>query len=136
MNGEALQEAARQRAQNLPGATLYTFEEGWQAARVHTKWFMLMTRVPQHPRARDARAVAGQPVVIVKAEPNDAKALRDAHADITTGYHMNKKHWITLGPGDSLNEELVDELLTDSYRLVLETLPRAHRPVDPDDISA
>ncbi|MEB3366382.1 MmcQ/YjbR family DNA-binding protein [Saccharopolyspora mangrovi] len=132
MDGEALQEAARKCAQNLPGTDLYTFEEGWQAARVRTKWFMLMTTVPQHPRARDARAVAGQPVVIVKADPDDAVGLREAHVEITPGYHMNKKHWITLGPGDAITDELVDELVTDSYRLVLETLPRSQRPTDLD----
>jgi len=35
-------------------------------------------------------------------------------------------------PGPSLDEELVSELVTESYRLVVEKLPRAQRPVDPD----
>lgn len=134
MNGEALQKAARQCAENLPGSTLYTFAPGWQAARVGDKWFMLLTQVPRTPRPQEAKAVAGQLVIIVKAEPSDAAALREAYVDITAGYHMNKKHWITLGPGDSINKKLVEELVTDSYRLVLDTLPRSRRPIDPDTI--
>ncbi|NKF31127.1 MmcQ/YjbR family DNA-binding protein, partial [Pseudomonas sp. BGM005] len=46
-------------------------------------------------------------------------------------YHMNKRHWITLLPGPSLEDELVAELITESYRLVVEKLPKARRPVDP-----
>lgn len=136
MRGKALQEAAQQRAQNLPATTLYSFEPGWEACRVHEKWFMLMTEVPRHSRVRDARALAGQPVVIVKADPSDAAALREAYADITAGYHMNKRHWITLAPGDSIDAKLVEELVTESYRLVLDTLPRSRRPIDPETVGA
>ncbi len=41
---------------------------------------------------------------------------------ISPGYHMNKKHWITVESG---------ELVTDSYRLVVAHLPKAERPVGP-----
>ncbi len=136
MEGKALQEAAQQCAQNLPGTTLYSFEPGWETASVHEKWFMLMTEIPRHSRVRDARVVAGQPVVIVKATPSDAAALREAYADITAGYHMNKRHWITLAPGDSIDEKLVEELVIESYRFVLHTLPRSRRPVDPETVGA
>ena len=134
MNGKALQEAAQRCAQNLPATTLYSFEPGWEACRVHEKWFMLTTEVPRHSRVRDARVVAGQPVVIVKADPSDAATLREAYADIIAGYHMNKRHWITLAPGESIDAKLVEELVTESYRLVLDTLPRSRRPIDPETI--
>ena len=45
---------------------------------------------------------------------------------------MNKKHWITLSPGGHLHKSLVDDLVTESYLLVVENLPRAKRPVDPE----
>ena len=70
--------------------------------------------------------------VTLKSHPEDSVALRETFADIVPGYHMNKKHWITLMPGASLDEELVTELVTESYRLVVEKLPRAQRPIDPD----
>ncbi|QBI56217.1 MmcQ/YjbR family DNA-binding protein [Streptomonospora litoralis] len=56
--------------------------------------------------------------------------------DITAGYHMNKRHWITLAPGDSVDTKLVEELVTESYRLVLATLPRSRRPIAPEAVGA
>lgn len=44
---------------------------------------------------------------------------------------MNQRHWISLTPGPSLDEELVRELVTESYLLVVEKLPRAQRPIGP-----
>ncbi len=44
---------------------------------------------------------------------------------------MNKKHWISLRPGGTLPQDLVRELVTESYLLVVENLPRRRRPVDP-----
>jgi predicted DNA-binding protein (MmcQ/YjbR family) len=44
---------------------------------------------------------------------------------------MNKKHWITLEGGDAIGEELVKELVTESYRLVVGRLPKSQQPVDP-----
>ena len=68
---------------------------------------------------------------MLKADPRDAEALLEAFPQITPGYHMNKRHWITLTPGDGLGEEFVRELVTDPYLLVVEGLPRAQRPVEP-----
>lgn len=71
-------------------------------------------------------------MVTVKARPADSVALRESHHDISTGYHMNKRHWITVTPGGSIEPLLLDDLVTESYLLVVENLPRAKRPVDPD----
>ena len=75
--------------------------------------------------------VTNAPIVILKADPEDGEVLREQHEGITPGYHMNKKHWITLHPRDDLSKPLIDDLVTDSYLLVVENLPRAKRPVDP-----
>ncbi|WP_199609612.1 MmcQ/YjbR family DNA-binding protein [Flocculibacter collagenilyticus] len=32
----------------------------------------------------------------LKCDPDEANALRDIYSSITPGYHMNKKHWITI----------------------------------------
>ena len=42
----------------------------------------------------------------------------------------------TLSRPSTLVEDLVRELVTDSYLLVVEGLPRAQRPVDPDTFLA
>jgi predicted DNA-binding protein (MmcQ/YjbR family) len=80
---------------------------------------MLMTEVP------------GRPVVILKADPGEAHALREQYSRITPGYRMNKKHWITLESGEGVGKELVRELVADSYRLVVAHLPKAERPAGP-----
>jgi len=120
MNGEELQEHARARVQELPGADLeHPFGAGWDVYKVRNKVFMLLTDV------------TGQPIVILKTNPEDSKALQEQHADITPGYHMNKKHWITLHPSGDLQKQMIDDLVTESYLLVVENLPHAKRPVDP-----
>ncbi len=121
MDGSRLQQRARDRAEQLPGADLeHPFGADWDVFKVRGKVFLLLT------------AVTGEPIVTVKADPEDARALREQHARIAPGYHMNKRHWITLRPGEGLTDRLVDELVTDSYLLVVEKLPRAIRPVDPE----
>ena len=125
MDGIALQDIARARAEELPAAVMtHPFGPEYDVAKVVGKMFLLLTEV------------RGVPVVVLKAEPRDSVALRQAHPDITPGYHMNKRHWITLEPGGGLDAEFVRELVTDSYLLVVDGLPRAKRPVDPDTFLA
>lgn len=121
MDGDTLQQQARDRVEDLPGAELvYPFGPDWEVFKVRGKVNMLMTDV------------IGEPIVIVKADPENSKTLRENHRDITPGFHMNKKHWITLNPGETLQKNLVEDLVTESYLLVVENLPRAKRPVDPE----
>jgi predicted DNA-binding protein (MmcQ/YjbR family) len=56
--------------------------------------------------------------VVLKADPDNAVVLREQYADITPGYHMNKKHWITVQGGGTVDENLVKQLVTASYQLV------------------
>jgi predicted DNA-binding protein (MmcQ/YjbR family) len=120
MQSDTLQQHARDRAEELPGAGLeHPFGPDWEVFKVRGKVFMLLTEI------------TGEPIVIVKAAPEDGRALREQHEEITPGYHMNKQHWITLHPGGDLDEQLVEDLVTESYLLVVEKLPRAERPVDP-----
>ena len=69
--------------------------------------------------------------ISLKCDPALAVQLRSAHPEITPGYHMDKRHWISLHPGGSLGPDVVEELVTESYRLVVAGLPSAQRPVEP-----
>ncbi|WP_243076057.1 MmcQ/YjbR family DNA-binding protein [Microbacterium sp. SS28] len=121
MHDDPLSRYARDRADELPGAGLeHPFGPEWDVFKVRGKVFMLMT------------SSTGDPIVNLKVDPEDGKALREAYASITPGYHMNKRHWITLRPDGSLPKDLIDDLVTESYLLVVRNLPRAKRPVDPD----
>jgi predicted DNA-binding protein (MmcQ/YjbR family) len=117
----SLQARSATRADELPATKRTHRSSGdWELWKVGGKVFMLHTAMP------------GEPVVIVKADPADGQSLREAHAQITPGYHMNKKHWITLHPGGGIEPGLIDELVTESYLLVVEGLPNQKRPVDPE----
>jgi len=64
--------------------------------------------------------------VTLKADPEDARALVSTFPDVIPGYHMNKKHWISVDL-PSRTAPLA-ELIRDSYELVVAGLPRAKRP--------
>ncbi|MEU6339693.1 MmcQ/YjbR family DNA-binding protein [Streptomyces sp. NPDC046977] len=120
LDGEELQKIARDVTAELPGTDQeHRADPDWELHKVGGKVFMLMTDMP------------GRPVLILKADPGDATALRERYTDITPGYHMNKTHWITVQGGDAIDDKLVEELVTDSYRLVVAGLPKSRRPVDP-----
>ncbi|MEU8175509.1 MmcQ/YjbR family DNA-binding protein [Microbispora hainanensis] len=120
MDGQELQKIAGDYAAGFPGTGLERRSgPDWHLYKVRGKVFMLMTDMP------------GRPVVILKADPDDAAALREQYADITPGYHMNKRHWITLQGGGTVDGKLVKELVVDSYRLVVGGLPTSEQPVDP-----
>ena len=118
MNGHDLQLAAVARAKSLPDAALeHPFGPEWDVYKVRGRVFMLLTTLD------------GQPIVTLKVAPEDAKALCAEYEQIAPGYHMNKRHWITLSGGDAIDAALVDELVTESFLLVVEKLPRARRPI-------
>ena len=66
--------------------------------------------------------------VSVKGDPEESLALQAEFPQITPGYHLNKKHWITVVVGEGVPDELVEQLVHDSHRLVRPTIPRAPRP--------
>ncbi|MCT2357550.1 MmcQ/YjbR family DNA-binding protein [Brevibacterium casei] len=89
----------------------------------------------------------GVPSINLKIDPLDGEVLRDAYAEIAPGYHMSKKHWITVaGRGDpgeqgetseqgetesNFDADLLHDLVLESYCLVVAKLPVRDRPVDP-----
>ncbi|MFT3942210.1 MAG: MmcQ/YjbR family DNA-binding protein [Ancrocorticia sp.] len=122
MDGHHLRDIALSRALELPGSELYEFAPEVESVRVRGKWFMVLMEL------------RGQQIVNVKTDPEAGAALRDNYEHILPGYHMNKKHWITLTPGDSLDDALVRELVTESYLLIVSKLPKKQRPIVPREL--
>ena len=60
----------------------------------------------------------------LKCDPDRSVELRASHPGITPGFHMNKKHWNTLIMDNSINDELILELINHSYDLVVKSLTR------------
>jgi predicted DNA-binding protein (MmcQ/YjbR family) len=65
--------------------------------------------------------------VSLKCEPQLAEALREAHAAVIPGYHLAKRHWNTVIIDGSLTEQMIKDMIEDSYDLVVSKLPQADR---------
>ena len=65
--------------------------------------------------------------VSLKCEPRLAEALREARAAVIPGYHLNKRHWNTVIVDGSLPEQMVKDMIEDSYDLVVSGLPASRR---------
>ena len=65
--------------------------------------------------------------VSVKCEPELAVELRNSYPAIRPGYHLNKRHWNTITLDGSLPDQLVRDLIQDSYDLVADALPKRTR---------
>ncbi|GAA2355205.1 hypothetical protein SVIO_108770 [Streptomyces violaceusniger] len=71
LDGQELQKIAGDCVVGLPGTDLeHRFGPDWRLYKVRGKVFILMTEMP------------GRPVVILKAGPDDAAALREQYADV------------------------------------------------------
>ena len=55
----------------------------------------------------------------LKLEPLEGERLRGLYEDIVPGYYSNKKHWNSIRPDGAVPDELLKEMLDQSYELVL-----------------
>ena len=70
----------------------------------------------------------GEPLsVSLKCEPMLAEQLRAAHPCITAGYHLNKRHWNSVLLDGALPEQMVADMVEDSYDLVVSKLSRTRQ---------
>jgi len=56
--------------------------------------------------------------VSVKCDPDVAADLRHTFGAVTEGYHLNKRHWITVVANADVPDDLLGDLIRDSYDLV------------------
>ncbi|NJO83882.1 MAG: MmcQ/YjbR family DNA-binding protein [Blastochloris sp.] len=99
-----------------PGAAeTYPFDSTTLVAKVGGKMFALL-------------GTTGTSVQLsLKVDPDFGEVLRATYPAIQPGYHLNKRHWVTLTLDGSLEPALIQELIDGSYRLVVRGLPRAVR---------
>ena len=62
--------------------------------------------------------------VSVKCDPELGEQLRGTYEEIEPGYHLNKRHWLTVTCGGAATDDLVRELVAGSYDLVARGLQR------------
>lgn len=57
--------------------------------------------------------------ITMKLDPGEGEFLRDQYDDIVAGFYMNKDHWNSVKPDGAVPDELLRDMLDQSYRLVL-----------------
>lgn len=72
--------------------------------------------------------MAGPARVTVKGDPEDVTHLVEAYAELERGYHMNKRHWLSVRAGAGIDPDLVADLVKNSYDLVAHSIPASRRP--------
>lgn len=113
MDGKTLHQQAREYALTLPFADIYwPFGPEYDVFTVEGKIFMLMT------------AVRGEAIINLKADPEQSLLHQAIYPHIKPGYHMNKKHWISIYPGEEIAVDLLHGLIDDSWNLVVDKLPK------------
>lgn len=55
--------------------------------------------------------------VNVKTNPDYSDILRNTYSYIIPAYHMNKEHWNTIVIEENIDEDIVKELIEQSYEL-------------------
>lgn len=112
-----LQPLARRLATELPGVSHgRPFVEKLDVYKVVNKVFLIITDDP------------GEPIITVKAEPGQIDTLCEQYENVTPGRYLDKHHWVSVEGGKGVTRELVEELIKQSYRLALKTVPQRLKP--------
>ncbi len=104
-------DAVRDLCASFPGSTSdYPFGPEVRVYRVGGKIFALV--------GEDGTDVS------LKCDPTFAEVLRQNHAAITPGYHLNKRHWNTIALDGTVPAPQVAELVRHAYEIVLASLTK------------
>jgi len=93
----------------------YPFGPDALVFKVMGKMFALVSQNEETPR------------VTLKCTPADSEILVSEFESVIPGYHMNKKHWITITLSGELSEEMLIDLANGSYELVISKLTKAEK---------
>lgn len=112
----SLHATAAQTALALPETTCsQPFGDDCDVYKVMDKVFMLSFHLE------------GKAAINLKVLPDHGTMLRDIYPYIRAGWHMNKRHWITVFADEELEEDLLQDLVLNSYELVVSKLNKVQR---------
>ena len=63
----------------------------------------------------------------LKVDPEQGEELRERYPSVQPGYHMNKKHWITVLMDGSVPDRLTRQWIDNSYQLVVSGLTKSQK---------
>ena len=61
----------------------------------------------------------------LKCDPETGVELRERYSSVQPGYHMNKKHWITVILDGTIPDKQVLSWIDNSYQLVVRSLSKS-----------
>lgn len=70
----------------------------------------------------------------IKCNPEESQILQDRYVGIRPGWHMNKKHWISVYFNQDVTDKQIEELVKKSYDIVVKKLPRKQQQMLESDI--
>ena len=107
MDKQSLHETAKRLALELPFVELcWPFGPEFDVFKIGGKIFMLSSEL------------RGVPFINLKSDPQKSLLNQQIYPSIKPGYHMNKKHWISVYPGEEISEALLRDLINDSWNLL------------------
>ena len=116
MNAEKIQKLAIQIALKQPETVLsHPFGPQCNVIKVFEKMFLLTGELKQ------------QKFINLKIKPEQADELKELYPSITSGYHMNKKHWISIFEGQNIDAEFIEDMVKSSYALVVSKLNKTQK---------
>ena len=63
----------------------------------------------------------------IKYPPEEALQLRKTHEEVRPGWHMNKRHWITVSLEGTPDDDFIRQLLRRAHATLVATLPKRER---------
>lgn len=63
----------------------------------------------------------------IKCHPEQIEGLRDRYEGISPGYHMNKKHWISVCFDKDVPDKTIKGLVKQSYGIVVASLSKKEK---------
>lgn len=63
----------------------------------------------------------------IKCDTEQIEELQDRYEGIKSGYHMNKKHWISVYFDKDVSDKTIKDLVRQSYEIVVSALPKQER---------
>ncbi|ENV11232.1 hypothetical protein F966_01023 [Acinetobacter higginsii] len=116
MNDDQLEQCALEYGQQLAfSIQSQPFGPDCEVFKVFDKVFMLIG------------AYSGKLLVTIKCKPEKSLEYQELYPSISAGYHMNKKHWISIASRPEITADLLQDLIKDSYDLVVGKLPLKDR---------
>lgn len=65
--------------------------------------------------------------VNLKVDPEEGVEIREKYSSVLPGYHMNKKHWITVLIDGTIPDKLFQSWIDKSYDLVVAKLTKTQK---------